>query len=158
MNKMNRKGFTLAELLIVVAIIAVLVAIAIPVFTTQLEKSKEGTDIANLRSAYAAATVAALSGQLADGTAIDEDTTYYYNPNKDGSIDDTGIAIGQGTATNGKADVSAFDSTGGAIIQYKNDTVAQKQKIEIKFKDGVVEYVKFAEGGTGGSTGGSTGG
>lgn len=33
---------------------AVLVAIAIPVFTTQLEKSREATDLANLRSAYAA--------------------------------------------------------------------------------------------------------
>ena len=49
----NNKGFTLAELLIVVAIIAVLVAIAIPVFTTQLEKSREATDVANIRSAYA---------------------------------------------------------------------------------------------------------
>ena len=36
--KRNMRGFTLAELLIVVAIIAVLVAIAIPVFTKQLEK------------------------------------------------------------------------------------------------------------------------
>ncbi len=51
--KKNNKGFTLAELLIVVAIIAVLVAIAIPVFSSQLEKSKEATDIANVRSAYA---------------------------------------------------------------------------------------------------------
>ena len=51
--KRNNKGFTLAELLIVVAIIAVLVAIAIPVFTSQLEKSKEATDMANVRSAYA---------------------------------------------------------------------------------------------------------
>ncbi len=44
--KKNNKGFTLAELLIVVAIIAVLVAIAIPVFTSQLEKSRESTDAA----------------------------------------------------------------------------------------------------------------
>ena len=51
--KKNNKGFTLAELLIVVAIIAVLVAIAIPVFTAQLEKSREATDMANLRAAYA---------------------------------------------------------------------------------------------------------
>ncbi len=51
--KKNNKGFTLAELLIVVAIIAVLVAVAIPVFTTQLEKSREATDQANVRSAYA---------------------------------------------------------------------------------------------------------
>lgn len=57
MRKNNRKGFTLAELLIVVAIIAVLVAIAIPVFTTQLEKSREATDLANVRSAYAAVVV-----------------------------------------------------------------------------------------------------
>ena len=54
MNKQNKKGFTLAELLIVVAIIAVLVAIAIPIFTNQLEKSREATDLANVRSAYAA--------------------------------------------------------------------------------------------------------
>lgn len=49
----NKKGFTLAELLIVVAIIAVLVAIAIPIFTAQLEKAREATDMANIRAAYA---------------------------------------------------------------------------------------------------------
>lgn len=41
------------EMLIVVAIIAVLVAIAIPVFANQLEKSREAVDMANLRAAYA---------------------------------------------------------------------------------------------------------
>lgn len=57
MKKMNNKrGFTLAELLIVVAIIAVLVAISIPIFTTQLEKSREAVDLANLRAAYAEIT------------------------------------------------------------------------------------------------------
>ena len=47
--KKNRNGFTLAELLIVVAIIAVLVAIAIPIFTAQLHKTRVATDWANLR-------------------------------------------------------------------------------------------------------------
>lgn len=60
MKKNNRRGFTLAELLIVVAIIAVLVAIAIPVFTQQLERSREATDLANIRSAYAEAISDAL--------------------------------------------------------------------------------------------------
>ena len=40
MTKNCKNGFTLAELLIVVAIIAVLVAISIPIFTGQLEKAK----------------------------------------------------------------------------------------------------------------------
>lgn len=46
-------GFTLMEMLIVVAIIAVLIAIAIPVFTAQMNKSKEAVDEANARSIYA---------------------------------------------------------------------------------------------------------
>ena len=62
MKKNNKKGFTLAELLIVVAIIAVLVAIAIPVFSAQLEKSREATDLANIRSAYAEVIVQAIEG------------------------------------------------------------------------------------------------
>jgi len=61
MKKNNNKGFTLAELLIVVAIIAVLVAIAIPIFTTQLERAREATDISNIRAAYAEAVADYLS-------------------------------------------------------------------------------------------------
>lgn len=53
MKRLNKKGFTMAELLIVVAIIAVLVAIAIPVFTSSLKKSQARTDEANARSLYA---------------------------------------------------------------------------------------------------------
>ena len=63
----NKKGFTLAELLIVVAIIAVLVAISIPIFTSQLEKSREATDMANIRALYAEAVAEALTN---DGTEV----------------------------------------------------------------------------------------
>ena len=49
----DRRGFTVAELLIVVAIIAVLVGVAIPVFNNQAERAREATDLANVRSAYA---------------------------------------------------------------------------------------------------------
>ena len=54
-------GFTLMEMLIVIAIIAVLIAIAIPIFTSQLEKSREATDLANVRAAYAEVMAAAIS-------------------------------------------------------------------------------------------------
>lgn len=71
--KENKKGFTLAELLIVVAIIAVLVAISIPIFSSQLEKSRDAVDAANVRSAYAEASAAYLTET--DGTAA----SYIYN-------------------------------------------------------------------------------
>ncbi len=66
----NKKGFTLAELLIVVAIIAVLVAIAIPVFSSELEKSREAVDVANIRAAYAEAVTEYLSNGLNTGTQV----------------------------------------------------------------------------------------
>lgn len=50
--KRNR-GFTLMEMLIVVAIIAVLAAIAIPVFNGSLHKAKVAADEANVRAYYA---------------------------------------------------------------------------------------------------------
>ncbi|SCH52877.1 putative major pilin subunit [uncultured Blautia sp.] len=59
--KENKKGFTLAELLIVVAIIAVLVAISIPIFTSQLEKSRDAVTLSNIRAAYAEASSAYLT-------------------------------------------------------------------------------------------------
>ena len=66
---LKSNGFTLAELLIVVAIIAVLVAISIPIFTTQLEKAREATDLSDVRSAYAEVMMA----------AITDDTTATYS-------------------------------------------------------------------------------
>ncbi len=50
----NKKGFTLMELLIVVAIIAILAAIAIPTFASSLQKAQDAADEANARSLYAA--------------------------------------------------------------------------------------------------------
>lgn len=60
--KRSKKGFTLAELLIVVAIIGVLVAISIPIFSGQLEKAREATDAANIRSQYAEVLTDAMMG------------------------------------------------------------------------------------------------
>lgn len=50
-------GFTMVELLIVVAIIAILVAVSIPMMNSALEKSREAVDQANYRDAIALASV-----------------------------------------------------------------------------------------------------
>ncbi len=63
----NKKGFTLAELLIVVAIIAILVAIMIPVFSTSRADAIQAKDTANVRAAYAEAVVEAMTKSTYDG-------------------------------------------------------------------------------------------
>lgn len=67
----NRKGFTLAELLIVVAIVAVLVAISIPIFSTQLKKARVAVNQANARVGEAAAYAAYLEDPSYDIIAYD---------------------------------------------------------------------------------------
>ena len=53
-NKLSKKGgFTLVEMLIVVAIIAILIAISIPLINAALERARDNTDRANLRACKA---------------------------------------------------------------------------------------------------------
>ena len=59
------------EMLIVIALIAVLIAIAIPVFASQLEKSREATDLANVRAAYAQVSTEALLGDSEATVTVD---------------------------------------------------------------------------------------
>lgn len=78
----NREGFTLAELLIVVAIIAVLVAISIPIFSSQLEKSRDAVSVANIRAAYAEAQTAYLT--CTEGSATSGNATVTFGT--DGTV------------------------------------------------------------------------
>jgi len=53
MKKLNKKGFTLIELIVVIAILAILAAILIPAITGYITKATNGKDQANCRSIYA---------------------------------------------------------------------------------------------------------
>lgn len=110
-KKLNRKGFTLAELLVVVAILGILVAISVPLFSSRMEAAKKSTDEANVRAAKAAAAAILLSD-----TSIKEAETYYYDADK-GTLEtsNTNIkAYGQSTTK----DASAGDSVpSGKILK-----------------------------------------
>jgi prepilin-type N-terminal cleavage/methylation domain-containing protein len=55
--KKNQKGFTLIELMIVVAIIGILAAIALPKFADMLEKSREGATKGNFTAIRSAINI-----------------------------------------------------------------------------------------------------
>ncbi len=112
MKRTNKKGFTLAELLIVVAIIAVLVAIAIPVFGSQLKKAHDAVDVANVRAAYAEI----MTAKIVDGTdktvSVDfqgDGSTTTWTDAKIGTLS-TGTHPGSGTHTVGITRNAAGDT------------------------------------------------
>ena len=88
-KKVNKKGFTLAELLIVIAILGILVAVSIPVFVGKLDDAKVKTDTANERAAKAAAVTEFLNEDLPAGEKR------YYNAETGKLQANKGTAYGQ---------------------------------------------------------------
>lgn len=140
MNKMrkmkNKKGFTLMEMLIVVAIIAILIAIAIPTFASSLNKARVATDEANIRAGYASVMADVLMNEN-DKTATTGETEKVYTLKVDGSVDsDTGAAAAyecKGNNTNAAVEVGGVKvgawSKGNTVSYTYN---YQTGKVEIK--------------------------
>lgn len=100
----NKDGFTLVEMLIVVAIVAILIAISIPMVGNALERSREATDAANERAFKAALVTAYLQGDDSMGIKVELGIPYCYDA-ANGKIcaNANGLApYGQGTAEAGQ--------------------------------------------------------
>ena len=103
-KKLNKKGFTLAELLIVVAIIAILVAVAMPMFFGALDNAKEQTWNANARALKAIGVATILSNP----SEYDPSSTdYYVTGTPDGKGDFGPVTIATSDPGTGK---TAYDS------------------------------------------------
>lgn len=138
MNNLKAKlkkqgGFTLIEMLIVVAIIAILIAVSIPMVNTALESAREATDEANHRSAIALATVgymtfepgstdATNSGISTDGVAA-AGCWYSIDDEGNGRLSSTEpSAYGKGKADIGR-DPDAHDGEALKITIGTDDTI-----------------------------------
>jgi prepilin-type N-terminal cleavage/methylation domain-containing protein len=77
---LKEKGFTLIELMIVVAILATLAAIAIPKFTLMIEKSREGATKGNLGAIRSAASLYYGNSNGLWPTTLDSTSPYSFSP------------------------------------------------------------------------------
>lgn len=73
----EKGGFTLAELLIVVAILLVLIAIAVPMFTGAMDKANNAVELANARSAQSEAMANYQLAEKSEQASLAEQTFYY---------------------------------------------------------------------------------
>ena len=73
----NKKGFTLIELIVVLAVLAIIMAIAVPRFTGVQEKAKEDSDRATLANIAKISEYYLVKGDMEMGT--DESTPKTYN-------------------------------------------------------------------------------
>lgn len=147
MKPLKAKGFTLIELMIVVAIIGILAAIAIPRFAQMLEKSREGSTKGNLSSIKSAASVYYADVQGLWPTTLSSSTIFAFSRYLDdipevkvtgafasNSTSPTGSLVTD-TAVNGAPTDAGtgwmYDSTLGNV--YVNSTVLDSKAIPYSF-------------------------
>lgn len=141
----NAGGFTLVEMLIVVAIIAVLIAVSIPMVNSALEKANDATDQANLRAAKALATIALLDESvLPTGKSLPDDqedtksTVVYYNATEGKLVADNKLAnvgTGYGKCTNSAHTDAPFISEGTEGGTDKGGHAGKVIKVTFKYND-----------------------
>lgn len=103
--------------------LAVLTAIAIPVFTSQLEKSREATDQANLRSAYAQQMTAILTW---DGTDAGKAAALTVHPKQT-------QANWQSGPSGNDATITIADGLEGAGVSVNAKTTGTDWSVEVDY-------------------------
>jgi prepilin-type N-terminal cleavage/methylation domain-containing protein len=111
-EKQHRAGFTLIELMIVIAIIAILVSVAVPQFMAYRQKGSRADLNSNLKNAFTAA-----QGYLSDhplGTVTSEEdlTRYGFKRSSSVSFDAADIGMASGTLAMSNGDLPSGSRTG----------------------------------------------
>lgn len=132
--KINKKGFTLVELLVVIAIITVLVSITLPIFSNQIETTKEKSDTTLMSNACALASSYETSKTEINGkliTKYTENNPLYYSTSGD-LTSEVPNAYGEGTS---KDNSTSYTSCNGSYISSYDYT---NSVIKIFYKDGTL--------------------
>lgn len=88
MRKNIRKGFTIVELVIVIAVIAVLATVLVPTFGNIIEKANASKTLQELRNEYTEYTIA-VDGAIKDTIIIKLDGNFYSFTNGESNFTST---------------------------------------------------------------------
>lgn len=113
MKKLNKKGFTIVELVIVIAVIAILAGVLIPTFATVVDKANQSKAMQEAKNAYEMYLADyAESGKAEQNICIQSGKYYFYVNN--GSFDSTAYEKAVESKTDYKyikvADKGGFDT------------------------------------------------
>ena len=137
--KNTRKGFTITELVIVIAVIAILAAVLIPTFSSIIQKANHSAvlqEAKNLHTTYISA-VSYATGETAQSAALIKvvkgDDTYYVKV-ANNAVEDT-VYTYQPTMKGGtpliEADSTAVDGVKWTIIECESNHVFDSGKCTI---------------------------
>lgn len=96
-EKMNDKGFSLVELIIVIAIMAVLVVVLAPQYLKYVERSRNSTDISNATAIVTALQVYAADPDVETADAFKVGDTFDVSIVAAGSTPDSSVSAGAAT-------------------------------------------------------------
>lgn len=135
-EKMNDKGFSLVELIIVIAIMAVLVVVLAPQYLKYVERSRNSTDLQNATTAVTACQV----------YAADPDATTPYLASKDFTItvDSTGATV---AGDNKAAAIAALNDASITVDTTTGKTTDLKCKSKTKWTTFTITGKVDANGG-----------
>lgn len=148
----KNKGFTLMEMLIVVAIIGVLVAMSVSILSGVIERAREAADLANIRNTYAEIMIKVLEDENIQPTSV-KLTQKQDGWNKITDAEDTLSRLGtvEGTPeANGTCEISWDSSTGTITFKFGEEAslfvvFPDEPNARSKRKDFAEAYVKVVQ-------------
>ena len=136
-NKKNNKGFSLVELIVVIAIMIVLVAVLAPVFTKYVEQSRRATDVQNANTIASAVLTDATDGTLQTSfTEKDGVITGEVTSGKPSAIASNVVTKGDAVAKGATFTFEYTEATNTCIVYVTGDT----KKTDLTSEDGAKAY------------------